>query len=57
MKGLDFWATDAHTNSVLPIFDEWSTTFLLQEWLREIMRDELIFLMGDIKDVRHRAAS
>jgi len=47
MKGLDFWATDAWTDGVLPIFDEWSTTFLLQEWTREVMRDEIMHAMPD----------
>jgi len=46
MKGLDFWATDACTDGSLPIFDEWSTTFMLSEWTREIMRDEVLFALG-----------
>jgi hypothetical protein len=42
MKGLDFWATDAWTDSGVPIFDEWSVAFELQELTREIMRDEVM---------------
>jgi hypothetical protein len=46
MQGLDFWATDQHTDSVLPIFDEWSITFMLSEWTRELLRDEVYFALG-----------
>ena len=46
MKGLDFWATDAWTDSGLPIFDEWSTTFLLREHQRQIMYEELMLAWG-----------
>jgi hypothetical protein len=42
MRGLDFWATDAWTNSHLPMFDDWSTKFMLQEWAIEVMRDEIL---------------
>jgi hypothetical protein len=40
-QGLDFWATDAWTDSALPIFDDWSVQFCLQEWRREVLRDEI----------------
>jgi len=45
MRGLDFWATDPDTDSVLPIFDDWSVKFTLQEWMREVMRDEIMFAL------------
>jgi hypothetical protein len=48
MKGLDFWATDEWTDGGLPIFDEWSITFLLSEHMREIMRDEVMLALGII---------
>jgi len=48
MTGLDFWATDPHTDSVLPIFDAWSTKFCLQEWTREVMRDEIVLALRSI---------
>jgi hypothetical protein len=46
MRGLDFWATDAWTDGNLPIFDDWSTKFMLSEWTRELLRDELLFALG-----------
>ena len=42
MQGLDFWATDDWTDSRLPL-DEWTSTFVLSEWTREVMRDEVLF--------------
>jgi hypothetical protein len=42
MSGLDFWATDDATDRVLPLFDAWSTSFLLYEWMKEITREEII---------------
>ena len=48
MKGLDFWATDEWTDGGLPIFDEWSITFLLSEHMCEIMRDEVMLALGII---------
>ena len=42
MKGLDFWATDAWTDSGVPVFDDWSVKFTLREWSRELMRDEVM---------------
>ena len=52
IKGLDFWTTDPYTDSVLPIFDAWSTKFCLQEWTREVMRDEILFaLRSGVKNV------
>ena len=46
MKGLDFWATDAWTDSMLPIFDDWSTSFLLSEWWNELIREEIMLLIN-----------
>ena len=46
MQGLDFWATDAWTDSNLPIFDSWSIEFMLSEWTREVNRDEVLFALG-----------
>jgi hypothetical protein len=48
MTGLDFWATDPHTDSVLPFFDQWSTEFMLQEWTREVMRDEIMLALRSV---------
>ncbi len=45
MQGLDFWATNAWTDSRLPL-DEWSVTFTLSEWTREVNRDEVFFALG-----------
>jgi len=45
MQGLDFWATDDWTDSRLPL-DEWTSTFVLSEWTREVMRDEVLFALG-----------
>jgi len=46
MKALDFWATDAWTDGELPTFDEWSSTFRLQEWIRELAREEVLQALG-----------
>ena len=46
MKGLDFWATDASTDADLPIFDEWSSTFRLREWIREVTQEEIMQAWG-----------
>jgi hypothetical protein len=54
MTGLDFWATDPWTDSKLPIFDTWSTEFMLREWSCEIMRDEITAaLMAALRSVPH----
>ena len=45
MQGLDFWATDAWTDCRLPL-DEWAATFILSEWQREVLRDEVYFALG-----------
>jgi hypothetical protein len=43
VKGaLDFWATDAWTDSAVPIFDEWSVEFTLREHIRQVMYDDLM---------------
>ena len=41
MKGLDFWATDEWTDGRSPIFDDWSTKFMLWEWQLEVYREAL----------------
>ena len=46
MKGLEFWATDELTDSQLPIFDAWSSEFMLREWTREVMRDEILLALN-----------
>ena len=43
--GLDFWATDAVTDSQLPLFDDWSITFLLREFTREVNRDWMLEML------------
>ena len=45
MQGLDFWSTDEWTDSRLPL-DEWTATFTLSEWTREVLRDEVLFALG-----------
>jgi hypothetical protein len=46
VRGLDFWATDAWTDSGVPVFDDWSVTFALQQLIRENMRDEIMLAVG-----------
>lgn len=46
MSALDFWATDAWTDGRLPTFDEWSSTFRLHEWIRELTREETLRALG-----------
>ena len=41
MKGLDYWATDDWTDERLPMWDDWSTKFMLWEWQREVYREVL----------------
>jgi len=48
VKALDFWATDAWTDGELPSFDEWSRSFRMREWVREVTRDEVLLALGSI---------
>ena len=47
MRGLDFWATDAWTDSGVPVFDDWSVMFALQQLMRENMRDEVMLALRE----------